>query len=372
MQTRRARRRHVTAATSRTQRGGPVWPRALRHRRSAGADTIIRPAPAPGRRVLPRAVGAPAAPVTPIGAAGCWPGYQPGRELGKGSFGEVVEACRGPADCKYAVKRVVISGPISPSKAKRALEGARRDAFFLERLANATVDGQPMVPRFFGYWECFDPEDEAGFANISMDRWDGDMDKLAKRQGEGLKLPMGVRGVLYTLPQLLRMFRLMYALGLRRISHGDAKPDAFLQRGEGREMVIADFGFAGGKGGGAYSALVGWSGNDPAFACPPLYGPLGAYEERFSGFPIQFNVWQLEAYMLVNAFTYVAVRNSQLDVPDPGLDPDTMVAARFGGIRDLPHNALFTCRGYADVYKELIADIDKEPHVYSLFMDDLH
>ena len=193
--------------------------------------------------------------------------------LGRGSDGTIYAACKNATDCKYAVKASNYDG--SPH--------AKKDVYFLQVLAPAKLHGQYIVPRLFDAWICEEgaqqdrgerkrrkETEDGAILYLVMDRWDGDMASLMKKQGDNLKLS-----------QLIRMFGLAVALGMLGVLHSDLKIDQYLHRNNGAEMVVSDFGFSGTSEeagpdnlGHPFESELGWPSTVPRLKCPAAFTPI--------------------------------------------------------------------------------------------------
>jgi hypothetical protein len=211
---------------------------------------------------------------------------QPDVSLGQGMHGMIMPVCEDKT-CKYVLK---ISDEIA---------NAERDVYFLKLLQNKKVNREPIVPKLYDFWLCsfpfVDPNILTQHSFILLDRWDSDMQKLAyARMSKPTNRPV------YRKSEIIRMFCLAYVLGLLGIIHGDLKADQYLQRGDGKLIVITDFGMAGGEK-TPYVAELGWSGQDQNDANPQVYS-CGVWFTKLeydsaknqADFPIFMNLIQLE------------------------------------------------------------------------------
>lgn len=230
-------------------------------------------------------------------------------QLGEGKNASIVPACENK-DCKYVLK---ISNQIS---------GALRDAFFLNYLKDKTLkDGSPIVPHMYDHWLCKFPDDTGKIKQhffMVVDRWDSDMQALAVKQQKNLNALYKV----YTKDQLVQMFGLAFVLGKLNVVHSDLKPDQYLQRNNGKNIVVTDFGFSG-KSDSPYMAEIGWSGFEPGkkpeiWGCAPFYSLLD-YNQKSPDFPTWMNIIQLELYIVGAERAHVLHEGKLYD---------------FGGIRD--------------------------------------
>lgn len=255
-------------------------------------------------------------PVEGVDRKACMRKYiaQVGVKLGEGKHGAIVPACK-DTNCKYVLK---ISDEI---------EDAQKEVFFLKLLQNEKLNGEPMVPMLFDNWLCSYPIQLGTMHSfIVVDRWDSDMYALGALRMSQTKSS----SLVFTKSEIKRMFCLAFLLGVFGIIHGDLKLDQYLQRNDGKLIVITDFGFSGGKG-TPYKAELGWSGHEDGDLAPKEYS-CGTWFQTFEStdeqFPIFMNLIQIEmSIILAHAVVYLG--NGKF--------------ARFGGIKDFNRN-------YADKY----------------------
>jgi len=230
-----------------------------------------------------------------------------GKMVGKGTFSQVSEA-KLSADEKtfgYALKVSFLKDPDSD------LEILERDNYFLNVLKPAAFGGKPIVPRIIDSWLCNEPEGGSISASsiteflkqsrvtayTLLEKWDGDMAFLGEQR-------TGLRSFAFTKSELIAMFRLAILLGELGVVHGDLKPDQFLFRNQGKDVVIADFGFAGGKGYKYENAFLGWPSQAKVLNCPPAFTPLkcpGVCDTKnmYVGYCQYQNLMQLESSLLL-------------------------------------------------------------------------
>jgi hypothetical protein len=266
-------------------------------------------------------------------------------KLGQGNHGEIVAACKN-ADCKYVLKISNLQDPTS-NPANDRLQ-SQKDVYFLNLLKNARVNGSRMVPTLYDHWTCTFDGMEHSF--IVVDRWDSDMQALSIKNGLKARAP----GKLYTKNELLRMFRIGYALGALGVVHGDLKPNQYLQRNNGNEIVITDFGFAGGAA-TPYVAEMGWSGhdrNDPQpYDCGVYFRKLKYDMQKQKTFPIYLNLVQLEIALVQFGPVYIQTVGNQF-IP-------------FGGISDFNRREYPTyCSAWSEAYAPLQRDLHRENAFY--------
>jgi hypothetical protein len=236
----------------------------------------------------------------------CLREYQRSTYIHKGGWGEVFVGCRGPSDCRYAIKVTRIASD-------RDLQVAQRDGYFLKKLANLKIDGERAVPEYYDDWFCPTSACKAqGVCPAEMGRKDKGIYVLITARFDHLNcFQTAVRAAinaglsddpneeigLYERADLLRIYRLAYGIGSRgKTVLSDEKPDQHLRRGH--LIVATDFGFAGDVGPHpTYIASSGWFSNEkspPEFgSCPEVKIPVKTPE-----LAALFNVFNLEAYLV--------------------------------------------------------------------------
>lgn len=249
---------------------------------------------------------------------------QKGVKLGQGQYGAIVPACA-DKECRYVLK---ISSDVPE---------ALKDVYFLRLLKDDRLkDGSPIVPTLYDNWLCRFPNEEGEMTEhsfIVLDRWESDMQKLALTRGK----EMFRRVAVYSKEELLMMFCLAYYLGKAGIVHGDLKPDQYLQKGNGKNIVVTDFGFSG-KSGSPYVAEMGWSGKnatDPVgqlWSCANFFTKLDYDPKSQPDFPIWMNLMQLELYL---------VGHAKVEVIDNGH------LYKFGGIQNFDRTKYPYCTDWA-------------------------
>lgn len=227
-------------------------------------------------------------PVSGLNRQACMRQYikQPDVSLGQGMNGMIVPACENKT-CKYVLK--ISDVPVN----------AEKEVYFLKLLQDKKINREPIVPHLYDFWLCTFPSGDQNIPTqhsfILLDRWDSDMQKLAyTRMSKPTNRPV------YRQLEIYRMFCLAYVLGLLGIIHGDLKADQYLQRGDGKSIVVTDFGTSGGEK-TPYIAELGWSGQKENDANPQVYS-CGVFFDRLkydsaknqADFPIFMNLIQLE------------------------------------------------------------------------------
>lgn len=275
-----------------------------------------------------------------------------GKILGKGSFSEVSEAKLSPEEKTfgYALKISILQDPDAD------LEILERDNYFLNVLQSGTFQGKQVVPKLIKSWLCNNSENKM-FTSVTvtdftsrikvtaytlLERWDGDMAFLGEQR-------TGSRTYAFTPSELLKMFQLALILGEQGIVHGDLKPDQFLYKNGGKDMVVADFGFAGGRSYKYKNAYMGWPSQARELGCPAAFTallcPVNCEKQTvYIGFCQYQNIMQLESSLLVQE-TFVIEEGKAFDKNN---------ATAFAGLatvftRNSPFNF---CPGYSD---ELLA-----------------
>lgn len=232
-----------------------------------------------------------------------------GKELGRGSFGRVVSLCKegeegesGNGSCEHVLKIIAIQHDTAKVHDYDLLDLAIREPLFLHRLRNVKLKGKPITPTLQDAWICFP------WFYVVMDKWDGDMDHLAREQAGDEP------GVLrFTYPQFLKMFQIIELLTKLGIVHGDLKLDQFLQRNKGNDIVITDFGLAGDAAAAdngktmVYAPRMGWSHSIGCPATKPIKELIASPSlKRY------FNAWQFESAL---ANSHVLIDNPRTGEP---------------------------------------------------------
>lgn len=212
-----------------------------------------------------------------------------------------------------------------------SIDSGERDIYFLVLLDGERINGQRITPELIGDWKC---EDKIYFV---MELYDGDMFNYSVEYAKKFHLPFDYR--LYTKEQLLRMFKIAVKLDELQIYHGDLKPDQYLYSVDKGNIVLADFGFSGGRK-YEYKPMEGWSGGIEELKCPP---GLSYVEPNFKDYP---NVKQLEMSIMLYGFPMVH---------DGGL-------RTFTGVKGLVRDKAL-CPGYYETYHEKLKELnlDKYP-----------
>jgi hypothetical protein len=301
----------------------------------------------------------------------CWEGYEVDKLLGEGSSASVYAACKEDGkDCNYAVK-------VSELKDESDEAIADRDLYFLRKLQPLKVGSGAsssfVVPRLYDWWICSrsstteeeapelesesesdspsnaEPKEPIDEMFIVLEKFDSDMTRFGLRSldkapskwrsyisnvprvnaNSGVPTFIRLRNdILFTNKQLVRMFALLNALSDNGVIHGDCKPDAFLQRNDGQDIVVADFGLSGdqwarvattssrletklgpatanatAKQQGRYSPTSGWASSEDrpgALRCPFDLRPFARPDLMQV-----FNVWQLVANLTIEFRTWV-------------------------------------------------------------------
>lgn len=245
-------------------------------------------------------------PVVSPGRDHCMQKYHEEKLLGQGTFGRVSAVCKNGAACNYALK------------ASKQVSEIAREAYFLEFLENWYLHGRRIAPMMEDAWECPLPikgakrgsKENYGF--LVMDRWDADLEKMAKNRAADLKLQTeftffdadeGKESTYeiqyYTPEEVVTMFQLAIVLGKAGVIHGDLKPDQYLERKMGAEICVSDFGLSGGPR-TKYQATMGWSRDliDRKWGCGEAFTLFVGKEAESIDFPVYFNVLQLEMYLV--------------------------------------------------------------------------
>lgn len=227
--------------------------------------------------------------------------------INRGAWSQVFVACRG-RDCKYAAKITLVATP-------HDLSVAKRDEYFLRKLAHVRLDGERIVPEFVDAWMCsraacqaqdvcpddMKPDDTGIYVLVTALYDRENLYDRVLRQATEAGLRRGHEEIaLYERRELLRVYRLMAKLASQGCIVSDSKPDNMLVRGD--LIVATDFGFWGEVGRApAYVAASGWNSNQknpPAFrVCPDIKRIDFIRTETVA---LLFNLWQFESYLVAS------------------------------------------------------------------------
>jgi hypothetical protein len=142
------------------------------------------------------------------------------RELGRGCFGSVFQACKSDNECNYVLK-------VSDISNQHRYEMFQRDQHFLFLL-----NGKGIAPEIYDAYVCNE------FGHVVMDKWDGDVKSTELWR-------YGSDGLMYVQEWVwLQMIDCLVKLSAMKILHGDVKEDNFLVKVAERKLCLADFGTA--------------------------------------------------------------------------------------------------------------------------------
>lgn len=251
-----------------------------------------------------------------------------GRQLGRGSHATVWEFS------KNGALKVVKGKARSKAETERLKTSIRHELYIHRHVRGISA----IAPELKSTWKC------NGMSFFLYPRYEGDMKALGEKQLEedGRIKPSRVyQQVLFTEPQLLRMFQLAKRLGQEfRVLHGDLRMEQYFYKSEGEDIVVADFGFSGyfpARGGRNRYAEWGW------FLCPDCPGndslntKLPVKASLIPRYLQAFNQFQLLADLTANGVRcYVKRANGDIMI----LGADKRLSSEFAGSQEMQYVGL--------------------------------
>lgn len=223
-------------------------------------------------------------------------GYKLADYLISGGQGSLFGFCGRDGNCKTNVVKIILLA---------AHQGVYEREIDFFNIVNTTSDDH-ITPKLVDSFTCL------GMGFLVQEKFDGDMLTLADNQSYSLlsqaDLVLDFAVLTVSEKQFMHMFYLAWALQDSHTIHGDLRVDQFVQRKQGKEMAIIDFGLAGSTlTKGQYQPILGWL-------------PDNFKSKTNSVIPLEFwpyfNIYQLLVYCLERddkgGFVFLIYRGSSL------------------------------------------------------------